>query len=100
VVREMQRNIEVPQPIEQLASGLGYSRRQIERQFRLLLDETPMKTYRNIRLDHARRLFTDTDMSVAEVATACGFMSSTHFSRCYRERFGTSPSAYRFKPRR
>lgn len=97
VMHEMHRNIESPRPIKDLAQECGLSRRQIERQFRTLLNETPMKTYRNIRLDHARQLFTDSDLNVAEVASACGFSSLTHFSRCYRDRFGTSPSAYRFR---
>ncbi len=96
VVREMHKSIEEPRTLEQLADDVGYSRRQIERQFRLIFNESPMQVYRNIRLDRARQLFSNSDLSVTEVATACGFQPGTHFSKTYSRRFGISPSAYRF----
>ena len=33
----------------------------------------------------------NTDLPLIEIAVACGFASSSHFSKCYRERYGTSP---------
>jgi transcriptional regulator GlxA family with amidase domain len=34
-------------------------------------------------------------MSVMEIALACGFQSPPHFSKCYRDLFGHTPSAER-----
>ena len=39
----------------------------------------------------ARQLLLQTNMSVLDVALACGFVSASHFSKCYREHFDKTP---------
>ena len=97
IVREMHNNIEEPLQLEVMAKNAGYSRRQIERQFRKVLGETPMSFYRNLRLDRARSLFAETDMQVAEVAISCGFAPGSGFSKHYSARFGATPSTFRIR---
>jgi AraC family transcriptional regulator, carnitine catabolism transcriptional activator len=79
-------------PSEALAAKVGITRRQLERLFREHLGDSPSNFYLRLRLDRARRLLQQTDMSIMEVSTACGFESASHFSRTYRARFGASPS--------
>jgi transcriptional regulator GlxA family with amidase domain len=38
-------------------------------------------------------------MPILSVALACGFVSASHFSKCYSEHFGRTPSEERFGPR-
>ena len=93
VVQAMYHNIEEPMSLDQLSSMTGLSRRQIERHFAKFLGESPTVAYRNIRLDRARALVVETDMTITEIAAACGFNSTTVLSRHYKERFGSTPSA-------
>ena len=93
VVQAMYNNIEEPVSFDDLSELTGLSRRQIERHFKQFLGESPMIAYRNIRLDRARSLLVETDMTVVEIAVACGFSSRSVLSRQYRDRFGSSPSA-------
>jgi transcriptional regulator GlxA family with amidase domain len=51
-----------------------------------------------LRLDRARLLLSQTSLSVLEVATACGFVSASHFSKCYREFFARTPREDRTAP--
>lgn len=95
IVRAMHENIETPLSLEEMAKAVGLSRRQVERQFRQVMGKTPMTIYRNIRLDRARSMFAETDMTVSEVSLACGFGLGSGFARHYRTRFGVSPSAFR-----
>jgi transcriptional regulator GlxA family with amidase domain len=44
-----------------------------------------------LRLQKARNLLMQTDMSVINVALACGFASPSHFSKCYRAHYNTTP---------
>jgi len=44
-----------------------------------------------LRLQKARNLLMQTDMSVINVALACGFASPSHFSKCYRSHYNTTP---------
>ncbi|WP_122769752.1 helix-turn-helix domain-containing protein, partial [Pseudomonas viridiflava] len=45
-----------------------------------------------LRITEARRLLQHTKLSVAEVALACGFVTGSHFSRCYSSYYGYWPS--------
>ena len=42
-------------------------------------------------IEKARNLLMQTDMSVINVALACGFASPSHFSKCYRAHYETTP---------
>jgi transcriptional regulator GlxA family with amidase domain len=91
----MEANIEEPMSLDQLASSIGVSRRQIERLFKQHLDQAPTKYYLELRLRRARELLLQTSMSIMDITTACGFQSPPHFSKCYRNVFGYPPSAER-----
>ena len=92
---EMRKAMESPVSIEQVAAVSGMSLRQMERQFARLFGRTPQEFYRDLRLDHARNLIRLTNLSMSEIATACGFSSASYLARCHRRRFGRSPSAER-----
>jgi AraC family transcriptional regulator, carnitine catabolism transcriptional activator len=92
VIGEMERNSEEPLSSQALAELIKVTPRQLERLFRKHLNETPSNFYLNLRLDKARQLLRQTDLSVLEVGLACGFESSSYFSRCYRTRFANCPS--------
>lgn len=50
-----------------------------------------------LRLERARHLLVQTELSVIEIAIACGFSSPGHFSRVYRTHYGVSPVTQRGK---
>ena len=74
-----------------LASEVGVSTRQLERLFRRYLDRSPKRYYMELRLQKARNLLLQTNMTVINVALACGFSSPSHFSKCYRNHFSNTP---------
>jgi len=78
-----------------IAKSLNISTRQLERLFKRYLKSPPSKYYMKIRLERARKLLQRTTLPVIEVAVACGFTSASHFSKCYRQQFGTVPTADR-----
>jgi len=91
VVQMMEQNIEEPISPSLLASDVGMSTRQLERLFRRYLNRSPKRYYMELRLQRARNLLMQTDMSVINVALACGFASPSHFSKCYRAQYDTTP---------
>ena len=82
VIQMMEINIEEPISPSILAKDVGMSTRQLERLFRRYLDRSPKRYYMELRLQKARNLLMQTDMSVINVALACGFASPSHFSKC------------------
>jgi transcriptional regulator GlxA family with amidase domain len=91
VIQMMEINIEEPISPSVLAKDVGMSTRQLERLFRRYLDRSPKRYYMELRLQKARNLLMQTDMSVINVALACGFASPSHFSKCYRAHYDTTP---------
>lgn len=91
VIQMMEDNIEEPVSPSILASDVGMSTRQLERLFRRYLNRSPKRYYMELRLKKARNLLMQTEMSVINVALACGFASPSHFSKCYRSFFDTTP---------
>lgn len=92
VVKLMDANLEEPLELDQLAVYAGRSRRQLERLFKEQLGTTPQRYYMELRVTEARRLLQHTELSQVEVLVACGFVSPSHFSKCYSSYFGYRPS--------
>lgn len=92
VVNLMDANLEEPLEMEALCEYAGRSRRQIERLFKEQLGTTPQRYYMDLRITEARRLLQHTSLSIVEVSVACGFVSPSHFSKCYSSYFGYRPS--------
>lgn len=91
VIQMMEVAIEDPISPSILAKDVGMSTRQLERLFRRYLNRSPKRYYMELRLQKARNLLMQTDMSVINVALACGFASPSHFSKCYRAQYSTTP---------
>lgn len=91
VIARMEANLEDPISPAQLASDAGMSTRQLERLFRRYLNRSPKRYYMETRLARARNLLMQTEMSIIEVALASGFSSPSHFSKCYRALYGSTP---------
>ncbi|WP_073255992.1 GlxA family transcriptional regulator [Shimia gijangensis] len=94
----METNLEEPIRPGDLAKTVNISTRQLERLFRRYLSSTPKKYYMDMRLQRAQHLLLQTNMSVTEVAVACGFNAASHFSRLFRQRYGMSPHKLRGEP--
>ncbi|WP_248800016.1 GlxA family transcriptional regulator [Pseudomonas sp. MWU13-2105] len=92
VLKLMDANLEEPLELEQLAAYAGRSRRQLERLFKEQLGTTPQRYYLELRITEARRLLQHTELSQVDVLVACGFVSPSHFSKCYSAYFGYRPS--------
>lgn len=93
----MEAHLENPLSRNALAEIAGITLRQLERLFAEHLSTTIGKHYGDIRLERARTLLRQSTLSIAEIAVACGFVSTSHFSKAYRVRFGHKPRQEREK---
>lgn len=91
----MEAHLETTISIPEIAKRLGISQRHLGRLFKQFVHKTPVEYYRDIRLDRARGLVTQTELKFSEIAAAAGFNSQVHFTRAYAQRFGLAPGADR-----
>ena len=87
----MRENVEEILSCQEISDYVGISNRQMERLFRQHLGVSPTTYYMNLRLERASQLLQQTALSILQVGTACGFVSTSYFSRCYRKRYGYTP---------
>lgn len=87
-IRAMRETAEQPVALSQIAERAALSLRSMDRLFHRHLGLSSGGYYRQIRLSHARALATETNLSLAEIASRSGFASPATLARAYRIQFG------------
>lgn len=80
--------------VEQLCDEVGISRTQLHRKMKEMTGLSTAEFIRNIRLEQAARLLKEKHVNVSQVAYALGFSNVAHFSKVFKQHFGSSPSEY------
>ncbi|GHC27467.1 GlxA family transcriptional regulator [Aidingimonas halophila] len=91
----MEQHLEAPLPLADIAQHSGVSVRQLQRLFEQELASSPRQWYLGLRLARAWHLLTETDLDILAIGLACGFSSSSSFSRAFRAQYGQSPRQLR-----
>ncbi len=81
--------------LEALAQQTGFSPYHFARLFRQTTGESPHQYVLRQRIEHAQRLLTETDASLAHIAFESGFAHQSHFTQAFRRHLGLTPRAYR-----
>jgi transcriptional regulator GlxA family with amidase domain len=96
-VELMDKNIEIPLPLESVATQCSVSSRQLLRLFKTHVGISPQQHYLTLRLDKAVLLLQQTNLTMTEIAIATGFANLSYFSVAFSKRALISPSGYRKK---
>lgn len=92
----MQKNISNSDfGVEPLCAEIGMSRVQLYRKVKALTGLSPVELLRKTRVEKGRQMLLETDMTVSEIAYACGFSAPSYFTKCYRDEYGTTPGETR-----
>ncbi len=93
----MEQHFGEPVTISQLA-GLGYvSPSTLTHRFKSEMGVSPIEYLIEIRIQRAKNMLQRKNLSMTEIAQACGFSSSAHFSSCFQKRVGITPTDYQEK---
>ncbi|RCS54042.1 helix-turn-helix domain-containing protein [Bremerella cremea] len=95
ILRYIHENIAQGIQVKQVLREFAISRRHLEQRFRSELGRSPAELIRGLRLDMAKRVLIETDLSIAEASHLCGFTSTAHFSVAFQQQFGAPPSVWR-----
>ncbi len=94
-LEKMEAAIETPLSRSVIARAAGVGVRHLDRLFASELGTSWSATYRALRLGQAARLLRQSPLSLSQIAYATGFSSPGHFSRAFRQVYGTTPKAWR-----
>lgn len=93
--RMLERNCGSGQSLREIAERLGCTDRHLRRVFTAEYHVSPVQYLQTCRLLLAKNLFTDTDLSVLEVAMAAGFGSLRRFNDLFKKHYQLVPTALR-----
>ena len=79
--------------IQELASNMAMSDRQLQRKMKVILGTTPNNFIKEFRLAKAQILLQN-GSQIGRIALDVGFSSQTYFGRCFKESFNCTPKQY------
>lgn len=85
--------------VDDVCEHLAISRRRLERRFREITHRSPGEEIRRVRMDRARALLAETDLSISEIAVRCGYSHSSTFATVFRATVGQTAAHYRRQSR-
>ena len=80
--------------VPQMQRELAMSKTQLNRKLKALTQESPRDILRNFRLKRAAQLLGQKADTVTQIAYQVGFNNLSYFAKCFKERYGVSPSSY------
>ncbi len=95
VTEYMRGHLEADISLADLTALAGLSRAQFFRAFRQSTGLSPHRYLTALRLDMAKELLNDRELTPSDVHRAVGLTSPTRFTSLFRQRFGLTPKAYR-----
>ncbi|MFT9848202.1 response regulator transcription factor [Aneurinibacillus sp. REN35] len=93
----IKRHIEEELTLESLAESVHLHPQYVSRLFKQRAGMTLTDYIVHVRLERARRLLSDTHLSIAQVGARCGWLDPNYFSRLFRKQEGITPTQYRKK---
>ncbi len=81
--------------IAQIASECSLSRSHFSRAFKKNTGVSPRDWFLQMRLDKAKRLLTDTQLTISRISLECGFADQSHFTRVFTRVIGLTPFSWR-----
>ncbi|MBO5668325.1 MAG: helix-turn-helix domain-containing protein [Lentisphaeria bacterium] len=83
-------------PLSRMAKFCGMSVNTLLRTFQAVVHQTPLQYLLKLRMNAARLLISEGNMSVAQTAFACGFHDSNYFTKCFKKYFHSPPLTFLF----
>jgi len=87
----LERELETPPSMEDIAARVGWSADHLRRMFRAVLHASPLEIQTSARIRRAQELLRYGEWERSEVAARCGFADPSHFSRVFKRETGLSP---------
>ncbi|WP_159876357.1 MULTISPECIES: helix-turn-helix domain-containing protein [Aquitalea] len=91
----LQRHLDRPYRLGEMADSVGASERTVMRRFQLALGQPPLRYLQQLRLQAARRLLETSALSLDEIVGRVGYADSASFRRLFQRELHCTPAEYR-----
>jgi AraC-like DNA-binding protein len=94
-IRQLNNPLITPEEIKTAQSAMPYSYPQLTRIFKKYMSCTITQYVNRRKLEHAKELLSNTDMSLSEITSQLNFESTSHFHNLFKKQFNMTPTEYR-----
>ena len=91
VLNYIKNNLEQDITLESLTELVHLDKNYLVRLFKDTYGQTPIKMLILLRMERACDLITNTNMTISDIAAACGYTSASYFTAEYKKHFGITP---------
>ena len=91
----MQIHFAEPIDLDSIAYRNGFSRALFYRKWKMLFNVSPMQYILNLKLEAAKRLLTETNMSVTSIIQEINYSGTTAFHKRFTQKYGMTPNQFR-----
>ncbi len=95
----MKHHLHTPVPLQEITEFMQVNTRQLNQAFIRSTGDTAAVHWRKLRLEHARKLMTNSSNSIQAIAKACGFADASHLIGWFRKQYGETPTRFRKRRR-
>ncbi len=95
VIRILEENLSRPLTVSEISDATGYSRAYIFKEFRAATGKSVMAYFTALKIEEAKRLLREDDMTVKEIAEHLSFDTPNYFSKTFKRQTGLTPSTYK-----
>lgn len=94
---ELSQNVAHSWSVDEMASLVQLSVPHFQRLFRQIVGTSPMSYLRELRLNNAHSLLSDTNnfLQIKEIGVVCGLSNDSHFTRDFKKKYGLTPTQLR-----
>ncbi len=94
VIRLLQENLEGALSIDGICAAVGYSRAHIFKEFKAATGKSVMAYYTSLKIERAKQLLREGELSVRQIAEQLSFDTPNYFSKTFKRHTGQTPTAY------
>lgn len=95
MIAYIHQNYEKKLTLSEIARAAGVSEREASRCFKKSTGQSPVGYLIAFRLNEAKKLLRESDLSITEIGLRCGFSDSAYFGKVFRAAYGITPGTYR-----
>lgn len=96
-IKFIRKNFTEDISLDDIANAVGLSKSYFMHKFKTYTGCTANEFLRHTRCSHAKHLLTQSDASISEIATRCGFSDISYFTKVFKKEIGHLPSKYKSK---
>lgn len=95
ILKAVESNISEPDfDVSILAEKVGMSRSSLTRKLKAITGLTPLEYIKKVKMKHAKILLEDRNKNISDVSLFLGYFNRKHFTKCFKDEFGVTPSEY------